>query len=328
MPVRRIAITGTASFLGARLLRRLVEERPRDAVLALDIAWPSGAPAGVRHRELDFTQPASDQQMLDVFREEDVGTVVHMAFFTNPRRDGAYVHELESIGSLGLLAAAAAAGVGHVVLRSFTAVYGARGQNPNFLTEEQPLRPNPALAWAREKLEAEQHAASFARRYPQMAVTVLRFAPLFGPRVRNFYTAIFDRRVVPVPMGYDPLIQLLHPEDALAALEAALERAPHGAFNIVPKAPIPLLTALHLADKLPVPIPHPLAYAAADALWAAGLGPAPGAFLDYVRFLFVADGAKAERELGFVPRFRSRDALEAYLGYRRPHGAREARAHA
>ena len=33
-------------------------------------------------------------------------------------------------------AAAAAAGVRHLVLRSYTAVYGARGHNPNFLTEE------------------------------------------------------------------------------------------------------------------------------------------------------------------------------------------------
>ena len=52
-------------------------------------------------------------------------------------------------------------------MRSFTAVYGARGQNPNFLTEDQPLQPNPALAWVRDKLEAEQHAAAFARRYPE-----------------------------------------------------------------------------------------------------------------------------------------------------------------
>ena len=128
-------------------------------------------------------------------------------------------------------------------------------------------------------------------------------------------------------MGYDPLVQLLHPEDALVALEAALARAPRGALNVVPKAPIALLSALHLAGKIPVPVPHPLGYAAADALWALGLGPAPGAFIDYVRFPFVADGARAERELGVSPRYRSRDALAAYLAFRHPRGrAREAEA--
>jgi len=318
--VGRIAVTGTASFVGSRLLRRLVEARGGDAVVALDVASPPAA-LPVRHRAHDLTEPASDQRLLDAFREEDVDTVVHTAFFTNPRRDAAYSHELESIGTLGLLAAAAAAGVGHVLVRSFTFVYGARGQNPNFLTEERPLQPNPSLAWVRDKLEAEQHAAAFARRYPSMKVTVLRFAPLLGPGVRTFYTRILDRRVIPVLMGYDPLVQLLHPDDALAAAEAVLEAAPGGAFNVVPSRPIPLASALHLAGKVPVPVPHPLAYVGADLLWASGLGEAPGALVDYARYLFVADGEKARRELGFTARRSSRDALVAYLGYRHPAAA-------
>jgi UDP-glucose 4-epimerase len=313
----RIAVTGTSSFLGSRILRRLAAARGGDAVLALDIAPPSAA-LRVRHRALDLSAPAADQKLLDAFREHEVGVVVHTAFFSNPRRDRNQSHELESIGTLGLLAAAAAAGVGQVVMRSFTAVYGARGENPNFLTEDRALPRDLPLAWARDKLEAEEHAASFGRRYRQLKISVLRFAPLFGPQVKTFYTGIFDRRLVPVPMGYDPLVQLLHPDDALAALEAAVARAAPGVFNVVPKAPIPLLSALHLAGKIPLPVPHPLAYAAAEALWAAGLGPAPGRFIDYVRFLFVADGARAERELGVKPRHSSRDALAAYLEYRHP----------
>jgi UDP-glucose 4-epimerase len=320
----RIAVTGVASFLGSRVLRRLVEARGPDAVVAVDIASPPAA-LGVRHRAVDFTEPASDQVLLDVFREEGVGTVVHTAFFTNPRRDATYAHELESIGTLNLLAAAAASGVGHVLVRSTTAVYGARGQNPAFLTEQGPLQPNPSLAWVRDKLEAEQHAASVARRYPSLAITLLRFAPLFGPGVHTFYTAIFDHRVVPVLMGYDPPLQLLHPDDALTALELALERAPRGAINVVPASAIPLLRALHLAAKIPVPVPHPAAYLGADLLWSAGLGEAPGGFVDYVRFPFQADGEKAARELGFVARYRSRESLLSYLRYRHPgrvpHGA-------
>jgi UDP-glucose 4-epimerase len=253
--------------------------------------------------------------MLDMLREEQVETVVHCAFFTSPRRDTTYAHELESIGTLNLLAACAAAGVRHVLLRSFTAVYGARGQNPNFLTEDRPLQPNAELAWVRDKLEAEQHAASFARRYPDLRIGVLRFAPLLGPGVHNFYTRLLDHRVVPVLMGYDPLVQMLHPDDALAALDAALARQARGAYNVVPTAPITLVTALHTASKIPVPVPHPLAYPAADVLWAAGLSDAPGGFIDYARYLFVADGEKTRREQA-TPRRSGRDALVAYLRYR------------
>lgn len=316
----RIALTGAGSFLGGRLLRRLAEAEGGDRLVVLDVAAPPPA-LGVRHREVDFTEPAADEKLLGALREEEVGALLHFAFLTNPRRDGTFAHELESIGTLSLLAAAAAAGVRRVIMRSFTAVYGARGQNPSFLTEDRPLQPNAALGWVRDKLEAEQHAASFARRYPDMAIAVLRFAPLFGPHVRTFYTRIFDKRVVPMLMGFDPLIQMLHPDDALEAAERALERDVRGAFNVVPKAPMPLGAALHLAAKVPVPVPHPLAYAASEALWAAGLTEAPAGFLDYVRYPWVADGTRAERELGFRARYSSREALLAYLRYRHPEGA-------
>ena len=51
------------------------------------------------------------------------------------------------------------------------------------------------------------------------------------------------------------------------------------------------------------------------------MGEAPGGFIDYVRYPFVADGEKARRELGFEPRYTSRDALMAYLEYRYPETA-------
>jgi len=310
--VERTALTGCVSFLGARVLRRLTETRGADDIVALDLAAPPAA-LGVRHRHLDLTDPAAEQKLARALRAERVEILVHMAFLTNPTRNDSYVHELEAIGSLSVMAAAAAAGVRHVVMRSFTAVYGARGDNPCLLREDRLLPPHSGFGWAREKLEAEQHAAAFARRYPAMTVTVLRFAPLLGPGVRTFYTRLLDNRVVPVLFGYDPLVQFLHPDDALAAVEKALEKRVGGAFNVVPRRSIPLASALHLAARVPVPVAHPVAYAASTMLWSLGLSPAPGPFLDFVRYPCVADGEKARRELGVTPRYSSRDAVMAYL---------------
>lgn len=314
----RIAVTGTASFLGARMLRRLADVHGRDRVVAIDIASPPATLQGVRHALVDLTLPAADQRLVDVFHGEDVETVVHAAFFSEPRRDTTYAHELESIGTLNLVAAAAAAEVKHVVVRSFTAVYGAHGQNPNFLSEQHALRADQRFYWVRDKLEAEQHALSYAKRYPRLTVTLLRFAPLLGPGVHSFYARLFSKRVVPVLLGYDPLIQLLHPEDALEALDKALAAAEGGVFNVVPRDTIALRTALHLADRVVVSLPHPLAYGLADLAWAAGVGEAPAGFVDYIRYLFVADGEKARRELRFDARHGSKAALMDYLRYRYP----------
>jgi len=59
--VARVAITGTASFLGSRLLRRLVGAHGGDSVLAIDITAPPTTLHGVRHRMVDLTLPGADR---------------------------------------------------------------------------------------------------------------------------------------------------------------------------------------------------------------------------------------------------------------------------
>ena len=68
----RIALTGTASYLGGRLLRRLVTERGPEAVVAIDITPPPTTLHGVRHRMVDLTLPGADSRLVEVFREERV----------------------------------------------------------------------------------------------------------------------------------------------------------------------------------------------------------------------------------------------------------------
>ena len=82
--VSTIALTGTASYLGGRLLRRLVTERGPEAVVAIDITPPPTTLHGVRHRMVDLTLPGADSRLVEVFREERVETVFHAAFFTTP----------------------------------------------------------------------------------------------------------------------------------------------------------------------------------------------------------------------------------------------------
>lgn len=314
----RIAITGASSFLGERFLRRLIRDGHGEDIVVIDVAEPSISEGAVHFRKIDLTEPAADQAMLDQLKADQIETLVHLAFFTNPRRDTTNAHELESIGTLAVMAAAAAANVKNVVMRSFTWVYGARGQNPALIREDTSLPSRASLGWLRDKVEAEDHAAHFARRYPEMAVRVLRFAPLLGPNVRTFYTRIFDRRLMPTLLGFDPLLQFLHPDDAEEALMKATFSDARGAFNVTPRGVMALSAAIHLAGKVPAPVPHIPAYWAVDALYAAGLVEAPSGFIDYVRYPCVADGAKAKQVLNFEAKFTSRESLDRYIAYRHP----------
>ena len=63
------------------------ETRGADGVVAVDVAAAAGRAAACATASWTSREPASDQRLLDVLREEEVDTVVHAAFFTNPRRD-------------------------------------------------------------------------------------------------------------------------------------------------------------------------------------------------------------------------------------------------
>ena len=109
--------------------------------------------------------------------------------------------------------------------------------------------------------------------------------------------------------GFDPLLQFVHEADAIAAFLLAVVRDVPGTFNVVGAGVLPLTTVIRLAGRVPLPVPHPLAAPMTGALWAAGLAEAPAGFVDYLRYLCVADAELAARDLGFRAHHTTRQAV-------------------
>jgi UDP-glucose 4-epimerase len=162
----------------------------------------------------------------------------------------------------------------------------------------------------------------FAEAHPDTCVTVLRLAPLLGPTVENWVTRWLSRRLVPTLMGFDPLVQLLHEMDAVAAFKLALDRRAPGVFNVVGEGVLPISTVTKLAGRGSVPVPARLLRASTSLLWMASLNEAPPHFVAFLRYLCVADGAEARRVLGFVPACTTREAVTDFAGALRLREAR------
>lgn len=307
-----VAVVGSHGFLGAGLSERLVADPSIERVIEIDLRPPAHLPRRAIFRGIDLTRPSADQELADVFTVEKVDTVVHLAFFGAPIHNATYAHELEAIGTLHVLSAAAAAQVGQLVMQSTTAVYGAHPKNPNLLTERHPVRGAPESRFITDKVEAEKQVRRWARQRPEVQVSVLRFAPLLGPKTKNLFCAYLSRQVAPTVAGYDPLVQVLHEDDALDALELAVRAGASGVFNVAPPGVLPLSTAVRLAGGQPLPLPAPLAAAALQGLRAIGLSPTPASMLDYLRWTWVADGTKFQRAFGFSPRYDTREAIVAF----------------
>jgi UDP-glucose 4-epimerase len=304
-----VVVTGAASFLGANLVGLLEEDPTVARIVAIDVKPPGTAQRKTRFYEVDFTGASVEARLAEILSAEHADTLVHVAFLASPTHAAALAHELESVGTRHVLVAARHANIRKVVMWSQTLLYGAHPSNPNFLTEKHPLRAPTTEPYFADKIEAEAEAARFAEQKQDAVVTVIRTAPILGPTIKNFLTRYLARRVVPVAMGFDPLLQFLHEVDAIAAFKLAVDRDHPGVYNVVGDGVLPLSTVIKLAGRLAVPIPHPIAETACAALWLAQLVEAPPSFMHYLRFLCVADGTKAKERLGFRPAYTTREAV-------------------
>ena len=314
---RSVAVTGAAGFLGSNLIGMLEQDERVRRIVAIDIKAPPTGGEKTRSFEVDLTQPAAESRVAEILAAESVDTLVHLAFLSSPTHGTAWAHELESLGTMHVAVGARQAKVRKFVLWSLTWLYGARATNPNFLTERHPLRATSSEPFFSDKIDAEEQVRKLAQRAPETVVTILRTAPMLGPTVRNAITHYLTRRVVPTMMGFDPLVQFLHEADAIAALHLAVVRDTPGTFNIVGDGVVPLSTAIRLAGRVAVPVPHPIAESVTGLGWIAQLVEAPPSFLKYLRFLCVADGRKAREIMGFRPAYSTREALLDFAGAQR-----------
>lgn len=311
---RAVAVTGVRGFVGAEIIKRLEEDRRYGKIVALDIRKPSFPLDKTQFKKLDLTLPTADADVAAILEKEGVDTVVHAAFLSHPTHNSAWAHELEDIGTMHVLNACAEARVRKLVLSSTTLVYGASPLNPNFLTEEHDLKGHPRSRFINDKVSAEKQVRRFRQENPDTIVTVLRVAPTLGPTVQNFVTRFFSRLVCPVMMGYDPLLQFVHEQDVVDAFKLVLDGDHHGEFNVVGEGVLPYSTVLAMMGKLPLPMPHFLAYPISNALWITQVFDSPPNMLDFIRYLCVADGRKARDVLGFVPRHDIKATIRDFLG--------------
>jgi UDP-glucose 4-epimerase len=319
---RSIAVTGANTFLGRNIVGLLEEDDAIARIVVIDVKNPTSAGAKTVFYDVDLTQPAVESRVAEILHAEQVDTLVHLAFAQSPTQATAWEHELESVGTMHVLAACRKHRLRKLVVRSTVLAYGPHPSNPNFLTERHPLRGLRGSHFVEDKVEVEHQVRNFADDQPQCCVTVLRCAQILGPTVNNYVARWLSRRLVPTVMGHDPLVQFLHEVDAVAALKLAIDRDAAGAFNIVGEGVLPISTVIKLAGRLSLPIPYPLFTRLASLLWVAQLSEAPPAFVATLRYLCVADGSRARSALGFRPMYSSRDAVLDFEGALRLREAR------
>lgn len=308
----RIAMTGGSSFLNTLVLKRLAQSPAISEVHIFDIKPPEVISNKFVFHRVDLTKDNATSLMASVLIQNKVTEFIHGALFSGPTRRRGNHHEVESIGTYHVLNAAAEAKIRRLVVNSATFVYGAHPQNPNFILETQVLKSRGAY-FVKTRVDVENQITDFANTYKETQVIVLRFAPILGPNSTNIRARYFTAGVVPKALGYDPLLQFIHEDDALQAEMIALGSNATGVFNIVGKGVLPLSTGIHLAGKLPVPFVSSMCRSFFASGYLFRIWDLPAEMVPFFQYLCVADEEKAKKELGFSAKYSSRQALKSMI---------------
>lgn len=227
---RIVLVTGVARQLGGRFVRRVQRDPEVDRVIAVDAVAPEHHLGGADFVQADIRQPA----IARVLAEHAVDTVVHLDVTGTPLGTGgrAAVKETNVIGTMQLLGACQKSPtVRRLVVKSSTSVYGSAPRDPAVFHETTPPKSLPSGGFAKDAVEVEGYVRGFARRRPDVAVCVLRFANILGPCADSPLADYFSLPVLPTVFGYDPRLQFVHEDDVVDVLGMASREPRRGTLN-------------------------------------------------------------------------------------------------
>jgi UDP-glucose 4-epimerase len=300
---RAIAVTGVSGFLGQRLLP-LLDASPRvDRVVGLDVRDPAR-----RARKLEFHRTDVLGAELTPYLR-GVSAIVHLAAVPGPSLDDALFTRVNIGGTRRLLGAAGAAGVRKVIRPSSTSVYGAWPNNPVPITEDAALRPSPNFLPAIVDAECERLLVEWADAQDGRVATRLRIAPVVGVGAPSLFAAVAIGRAPVRVRGATRPVQVVHVDDAAAALEIATEKDLQGAFNVAADG---WLTADEAASLVPgrraPALPYELAERFVSTAWSTGLGDAPASVVPYLVHPWVV-GNDRLKAAGWKPQHSNDEAI-------------------
>ena len=305
---RVVLVTGVSRDFGGRFARLLAADPGVGRVIGVDVVPPRGDLGPVDFVRADIRNPV----IAKVIAGQDVDTVVHMSVQAAPGRAGgrSSMKEHNVIGTMQLLAACQKApGLERLVVKSSTAVYGSSSRDPAMFTEDMAAKRMPRSGYAKDVLEVEGYVRGFARRRPDVAVTMLRAANLVGPSVTSPLAQYFRLPVVPTVLGYDARLQFLHETDLLAALRHATVDGVHGTFNIAGSGILMLSQALRRIGRPTVAVPGFALSSLAGFLKQAGVNGLSPELTGFLTFGRGVDTTRARTVLGFEPDYTTEAAF-------------------
>lgn len=303
-----VLITGVSRPLGGAFARALSTSGAATRIIGVDVVPPKHDIGGAEFLRADIRSPMIGK----IIDSSAIDVVVHMGVIATPLGVGGRTtqKEINVIGTMQLLAACQkSASVRRLVVKSTAGVYGSSYRDPAMFTEDMAAKRLPKVGFGKDSVDVESYVRGFARRRPDIEISLLRFANVIGPRVRTAMTDYFRLPVIPVPMGWDARLQFVHEDDVAGATLQATIGPPSGTVNVAGDGVITVSQAAALTGRPWLRMPGPARDALSTAYKKSGLIDFSPEQLDLLVHGRGLDTARMRTALGYEPAFTTRGAF-------------------
>jgi UDP-glucose 4-epimerase len=317
----RVLVTGAAGYLGSNLVKSLADRAggggDPDCIVASDVREVPAERrlAGVEYVALDVRAPG----LTEVLAEHRIDTVVHLAAIVTPgpQSNRELEYSVDVLGTRNVLDACVAGGVRRIVITSSGAAYGYHADNPEWLTEDHPVRGNEAFAYAHHKRLVEEMLAGYRSAHPSLEQVVFRVGTILGETTRNQITALFERpRLIAIRGSKSPFV-FIWDRDVAGAIEHAIFGGPPGIYNVAGDGALSIQEIAARLGKRCITLPPGLLRAALAVLHPLRLSQYGPEQVDFLRYRPVLDNRRLKEVFGYVPKLTSAEVFELF---RRSHG--------
>jgi UDP-glucose 4-epimerase len=310
----KVLVTGTSGYLGSTCLARLAAD-PTISAIALDLRAPASQIPGVIYETADI-RSADIATIIERNRPE---VVVHLAaVIPSPKHGRDFEFSVDVDGTRNLLDACVSYGVKRVIISSSGAAYGYHADNPEWLTEKDPVRGNFEFPYAYHKRLVEEMLAGYRMSAPQMEQIIFRIGTILGPTVNNLITNLFEKpRLIAIAGSESPFV-FIHDEDVVGAIMHGIRDGKPGIYNVAGDGK---LTIHEIAKRLGKPTLILPPFLLKAGLWLGqklGLTQYGPEQLNFLRYRPVLLNTSLKHDFGYVPKRSSEQVFELYRESRQP----------
>lgn len=319
-----VAVTGPTGEIGMSAMDALEREEGIERILGMARRPFDAAAHGWRKTEYRQGDILDRDAVDELVRDADV--VVHLAYLIMGSRE--HSRQINLTGTRNVFEATVKASrPTRLVYTSSLAAYGYHRDNPVPLTEDVPARGSAEHYYSAQKAECEQllHEVTDGT---DLEVYVLRPCIVAGPRATILADLMPWRQLLDklpaalrapfaaaqgvLPLLPDPgvRLQLVHHDDVAQAVAlAAVGTGEPGAYNLAGRGTVTLAEVARAAGTRSIRVPAVTARAASAVIARLPLTPAAAEWIHTARTELVMDTSRAEKLLGWQPRYSSEQTL-------------------